>query len=159
MSGTMKALVLRRHGGLVDLQLVDDYRLPRAAEGHVVIRVRASSFNYHDVFTMRGMPRWSVAGAFKGFPGPKANMLSPASMAGLPSTSIMQPGSTRSARWQPRRVGPRIQSMSRQRGSAPRRRLDRDRVGGSSAIHRFGSSNGHHKAMLRHKEAGLPVVI
>ena len=24
--------------------------------GHVVIRVRASSFNYHDVFTVRGMP-------------------------------------------------------------------------------------------------------
>jgi len=30
--------------------------LPQAAEGHVVIRVRASSFNYHDVFTVRGMP-------------------------------------------------------------------------------------------------------
>jgi len=25
-------------------------------DGHVVIRVRASSFNYHDVFTVRGMP-------------------------------------------------------------------------------------------------------
>src|SRR5262249_830264 len=33
-----------------------DYPLPQATEGHVVIRVRASSFNYHDVFTMRGMP-------------------------------------------------------------------------------------------------------
>jgi alcohol dehydrogenase len=30
--------------------------VPQAAEGHVVIRVRASSFNYHDVFTVRGMP-------------------------------------------------------------------------------------------------------
>ena len=30
--------------------------MPQATEGHVVIRVRASSFNYHDVFTMRGMP-------------------------------------------------------------------------------------------------------
>src|SRR6516164_8727506 len=53
---TMKALVLRRHGGLADLEVVDDYPVPRATEGHVVIRVRASSFNYHDVFTMRGMP-------------------------------------------------------------------------------------------------------
>jgi NADPH:quinone reductase-like Zn-dependent oxidoreductase len=53
---TMKALVLRRHGGLSDLEVVDDYSVPRAAEGHVVVRVRASSFNYHDVFTMRGMP-------------------------------------------------------------------------------------------------------
>jgi len=53
---TMKALLLRKHGGLDDLEVVDDHPLPRAVEGHVVIRVRASSFNYHDVFTMRGMP-------------------------------------------------------------------------------------------------------
>jgi len=53
---TMKALVLRRHGDLQDLEVVTDYPVPSAAEGHVVIRVRASSFNYHDVFTMRGMP-------------------------------------------------------------------------------------------------------
>src|SRR5437016_5668892 len=52
----MKALVLRRHGGLEDLDLVDDYPVPQATDGHVVIRVRASSFNYHDVFTVRGMP-------------------------------------------------------------------------------------------------------
>lgn len=56
MSGTMKALVLRRHGGLDDLEVVDDYPMPRAKDGHVVIRVRASAFNYHDVFTVRGMP-------------------------------------------------------------------------------------------------------
>ncbi len=53
---TMRALILRRHGGLSDLEVVDDHPLPRATEGHVVVRVRASSFNYHDVFTMRGMP-------------------------------------------------------------------------------------------------------
>jgi len=52
----MKALVLRRHGGLDDLEVVDDYPSPKAVDGHVVIRVRASSFNYHDVFTVRGMP-------------------------------------------------------------------------------------------------------
>ncbi|HEY7301398.1 MAG TPA: zinc-binding dehydrogenase [Xanthobacteraceae bacterium] len=52
----MRALVLRRHGGLDDLEVVSDYPVPAAVEGHVVIRVRASSFNYHDVFTMRGMP-------------------------------------------------------------------------------------------------------
>ncbi len=58
MSGgkTMKALVLRRHGGLENLEVVTDYPVPQVAEGCVVIRVRASSFNYHDVFTMRGMP-------------------------------------------------------------------------------------------------------
>jgi NADPH:quinone reductase-like Zn-dependent oxidoreductase len=53
---TMKALVLRRHGDLQDLEVVSDYPVPQATDGHVVIRVKASSFNYHDVFTVRGMP-------------------------------------------------------------------------------------------------------
>jgi len=55
-SKTMRALVLRRHGGLDALELATDYPVPAADAGHVVIRVGASSFNYHDVFTMRGMP-------------------------------------------------------------------------------------------------------
>jgi NADPH:quinone reductase-like Zn-dependent oxidoreductase len=53
---TMKALLLRQHGGLDSLELVGDYPVPRAVEGHVVIRVRASSFNFHDLFTVKGMP-------------------------------------------------------------------------------------------------------
>jgi NADPH:quinone reductase-like Zn-dependent oxidoreductase len=52
----MKALLLRRHGGLDDLEVVNDHPKPQAIDGHVVIRVRAAAFNYHDVFTMRGMP-------------------------------------------------------------------------------------------------------
>src|SRR5271169_1407913 len=52
----MKALLLRRHGTLDDLEVVGDYPKPQAGDGEVVIRVRAASFNYHDVFTMRGMP-------------------------------------------------------------------------------------------------------
>jgi alcohol dehydrogenase len=52
----MRALVLRRHGTRDDLDVVDDHPMPRPTEGHVVIRVRASAFNYHDVFTVRGMP-------------------------------------------------------------------------------------------------------
>ena len=52
----MKALLLRQHGGLENLQVVDDHPVPKAGEGHVVIRVKASSFNYHDVFTVKGMP-------------------------------------------------------------------------------------------------------
>jgi alcohol dehydrogenase len=51
----MKALVLRQHGTLDEL-VVAEHPMPQAAEGQVVIRVRASSFNYHDVFTVRGMP-------------------------------------------------------------------------------------------------------
>jgi len=52
----MRALVLRQHGSLANLAVVHDHPVPKAVEGHVVIRVRASSFNYHDVFTVRGMP-------------------------------------------------------------------------------------------------------
>ena len=52
----MKALLLRQHGGLENLELVTDHPMPVAIEGHVVLRVRASSFNYHDVFTVKGMP-------------------------------------------------------------------------------------------------------
>jgi len=52
----MRALLLRRHGSRDDLELVKDYPAPQPIDGHVVIRVRASSFNYHDVFTVVGMP-------------------------------------------------------------------------------------------------------
>ncbi|HEY4264586.1 MAG TPA: SDR family NAD(P)-dependent oxidoreductase [Micropepsaceae bacterium] len=52
----MKALLLRQHGSLDALELVDNHPVPKAVDGHVVIRVRASSFNYHDVFTVKGMP-------------------------------------------------------------------------------------------------------
>jgi alcohol dehydrogenase len=52
----MKAVVLREHGGPDTLQYVTDFPDPQVTEGHVVIRVRATSFNYHDVFTVRGMP-------------------------------------------------------------------------------------------------------
>jgi NADPH:quinone reductase-like Zn-dependent oxidoreductase len=51
----MKALVLRQHGTLDEL-VVTEHPMPQATAGQVVIRVRASSFNYHDVFTVRGMP-------------------------------------------------------------------------------------------------------
>ena len=52
----MKAVVLNQHGGLEQLKYVPDFPDPRPVEGHVVIRVKATSFNYHDVFTVRGMP-------------------------------------------------------------------------------------------------------
>jgi NADPH:quinone reductase-like Zn-dependent oxidoreductase len=52
----MKAVVLREHGSLEKLQYVTDFPDPKVVEGHVIIRVRATSFNFHDVFTVRGMP-------------------------------------------------------------------------------------------------------
>ncbi|MFP1979948.1 zinc-binding alcohol dehydrogenase family protein [Lonsdalea quercina] len=56
MSKTMKALVLAQHGDLDQLQIVDTHPRPTQQPGHVVLRVGASSFNYHDVFTVQGMP-------------------------------------------------------------------------------------------------------
>ncbi len=52
----MRALVLREHGGNDMLRLETDFPDPTPGEGDVVIRVRACSLNYHDVFTRRGMP-------------------------------------------------------------------------------------------------------
>jgi len=52
----MKAVALQQHGGLEQLKLVPDFPGPVVEDGHVVIRVRATSFNYHDVFTVRSMP-------------------------------------------------------------------------------------------------------
>lgn len=52
----MRALVLRQHGGLGNLEFVTDYPKPTPGPEQVVIRVRASAFNYHDIFTLHGMP-------------------------------------------------------------------------------------------------------
>ncbi|HEX9686383.1 MAG TPA: zinc-binding dehydrogenase, partial [Burkholderiales bacterium] len=52
----MKAVILEKHGGLDELKLAAKFPDPKLVEGHVVIRVKATSFNYHDVFTVRGMP-------------------------------------------------------------------------------------------------------
>ncbi len=52
----MRALLLRQHGGLENLECVTDYPKPTVKDDHVVIKVGASSFNYHDVFTVKGMP-------------------------------------------------------------------------------------------------------
>ena len=52
----MKAVVLKQHGAIDSLEYVTDFPDPQASAGHVVIRVRATSFNYHDIFTVRGMP-------------------------------------------------------------------------------------------------------
>jgi len=56
MSKTMKALLLSAHGELDQLKVVTDKAVPSTSAGKVLVRVRASSFNYHDVFTVKGMP-------------------------------------------------------------------------------------------------------
>ena len=52
----MKAMVVHAHGGLDAMVFEDGFPDPVPGEGDVVVRVRASSLNYHDVFTRRGMP-------------------------------------------------------------------------------------------------------
>ncbi|MEC5344253.1 zinc-binding dehydrogenase [Brenneria populi] len=52
----MKALVLQQHGDLEQLSIDENRAIPRLQAGHVVVRVGASSFNYHDIFTVQGMP-------------------------------------------------------------------------------------------------------
>ena len=56
----MKAWVLREHGG-EGLRWETDFPDPAPGEGDVVVRVRATSLNYHDVFTRRGMPGIRIA--------------------------------------------------------------------------------------------------
>ena len=52
----MKAVVVRQHGGAEVMEYVADFPDPTIGEGDVLVRVRAASLNYHDVFTRRGMP-------------------------------------------------------------------------------------------------------
>jgi alcohol dehydrogenase len=52
----MKAVVLYEHGGQEKLIYETDYREPEVGAGDVLVRVKAASLNYHDVFTRRGMP-------------------------------------------------------------------------------------------------------
>ena len=52
----MRAMVLREHGGPEALVLEANFPDPHPGPGEVVIAVKASSLNFHDVFTRRGMP-------------------------------------------------------------------------------------------------------
>ncbi|OZI30188.1 zinc-binding dehydrogenase [Bordetella genomosp. 10] len=52
----MKAIVLHEHGANEKLTLDPNFPDPKPGPDDVVVRVRASSLNYHDVFTRRGMP-------------------------------------------------------------------------------------------------------
>ena len=52
----MKAQVLRAHGPIENIEYEPNWPDPVAGEHEVVIRVRACALNYHDLFTLRGMP-------------------------------------------------------------------------------------------------------
>lgn len=52
----MRAVVLYKHGGPEELIYEENFPDPQAGPGEVVLRVKATSLNYHDIFTRRGMP-------------------------------------------------------------------------------------------------------
>lgn len=52
----MRAVCLYEQGGIDKLTLEENYPDPKPGDGQVVVRVGATSLNYHDVFTCRGMP-------------------------------------------------------------------------------------------------------
>lgn len=52
----MKAQVIRAHGDIDQITYEPNWPDPVPTEGHVVIRVGACTLNYHDLFTLRGMP-------------------------------------------------------------------------------------------------------
>ncbi|MBZ8134346.1 zinc-binding dehydrogenase [Afifella sp. IM 167] len=52
----MKAVVIRQHGEIGELAYETSWPDPVAGEGEVVIAVSACALNYHDLFTLRGMP-------------------------------------------------------------------------------------------------------
>lgn len=52
----MRAAAITAHGGPEQLEYMPDFPDPTPAAGDVIVKVHASSLNYHDVFTRRGMP-------------------------------------------------------------------------------------------------------
>lgn len=52
----MKAQVLHAHGEVADLTWHEDYADPEPGPGQVQFEVKACTLNYHDIFTLRGMP-------------------------------------------------------------------------------------------------------
>jgi alcohol dehydrogenase len=52
----MRAVAIDKHGDIDELNLRPNYPDPRPAAGEVVLKVKACALNYHDLFTLRGMP-------------------------------------------------------------------------------------------------------
>ncbi len=52
----MKAVAIYAHGDMDELVYETDFPEPEIGPNEVLIDVKATSLNYHDVFTRRGMP-------------------------------------------------------------------------------------------------------
>jgi alcohol dehydrogenase len=57
----MRAVLTVAHGGRENLQLRTDFPEPRLADDQVLVQVAATSVNFHDIFTRRGMPGVKIA--------------------------------------------------------------------------------------------------
>ncbi len=57
----MRAVAIHAHGGPDQLQYSANHPDPEIGEGDILLRVRACSLNYHDIFTRRGMPGIQLA--------------------------------------------------------------------------------------------------
>jgi alcohol dehydrogenase len=52
----VRAMIIRSHGELDRVVYDERFPDPPPGPGEVIVAVRATSLNYHDVFTLRGMP-------------------------------------------------------------------------------------------------------
>ncbi len=52
----MRAAVVREHGGIDKILLEDNFPQPELEPGWVRVAVKATSLNFHDIFSRRGMP-------------------------------------------------------------------------------------------------------
>jgi len=52
----MKAAVIYEHGGPGSIRYEAGFPDPKLGAGEVLVRVKATTLNYHDIFTRRGMP-------------------------------------------------------------------------------------------------------
>ena len=57
---SMKAQVLHGHGKIDDIRFESNWPDPVPGPGDVVLKVKACTLNYHDIFTLRGMPGISL---------------------------------------------------------------------------------------------------
>ena len=93
----MKAAVVREHGGPERLVFETGFPDPTPGEGDVIVAVKASSLNYHDVFTRRGMPGIKVPmPAIMGTLRARSPRSGPASQAGRRATACWSIPSTAS---------------------------------------------------------------
>jgi len=56
----MKAAVIYEHGGPGSIKYESNFPDPVVQPGEVIVKVKAASLNYHDVFTRNGMPGITV---------------------------------------------------------------------------------------------------